>query len=256
VSEVYLSLEVPGDRLLLAIADEAALADSDLDELERRLLEGALPPEEQAALALTVARAGRAESGWALAEVRRRLASAQAELPAQAVALAVDLLAVPPPPRVERADSGYRYTDPATQTVLFLEDPIAAHWHQRGAWGPPLRPDPARPSWALRGAGQIDAAWSRLAQGDPVVVTFEPPRIGPPAAPLRLVLAGAARDPGLALTVRWSQVLSIGTMERGRRRSVAFELKGTPRVALPARPAVPEAELIALLSRLVEHAKR
>lgn len=256
MAEDQLVLEIPEQELWRAIAQEGALADADLDALERRLVDETEDPGIRAALALTIARAGRTHSGAALAQARRTLTSQQRPREALALGLALELLAIPPSPRVERADRGYRYTEPLTAHVLYVEDAVAAHWHRLDRWGPPLRPDPARSPWLAKGPGQVEAALERALAGETVMVVHQPRPFGAPEPPVRITRAGLARDARLTLRCRWSEVRSVGFVSRRRRRAVAFEARGEPVVILPERLSVPDDDLSALITRLIEVARR
>jgi hypothetical protein len=256
LAEAYLALDLPETDRWRAIAEEGSITDAQLDALEQRLLHDGLDPATQAAAALKIARAGRAQSGWALAEARARLIAQQKTLEAAVLALAIDLLAIPAHPRVERAESGYRYREATSGRVLYVEDPVAAHWHAIGVWGPPIRPDPTRAAHVLRGAIDVATEFGRIAAGDTAVVTFAGARFRAPEPAIRLTAAGMSRDPRLVLEVRWSQIRSVGSATRRRRRSVAFEVKGEPVVILPIESSIGADDLIALLDRLIAHARR
>lgn len=256
MTEAFVALDLPETELLRAIAEEGALTDRDLDELEDRLLHGSLEAAQRTALALTLARAGRASSGWALASSRSQLRAEGRALEAHLLTLAMELLAVPPSPRIDRAESGYRFTVPGEDVSLYVEDPVAAHWHRLGRWGPPIRPDPSRAPRVAR-AGETEALAEELDTGGTVLVSFAPSRWRARAEPaLRLVRAGLSRDPLLSISVRWSKVRSVGVVVRRGERRVAFELGDEPLVVLPPRPSIPPDELLALIARLVERARR
>lgn len=250
----YLALDVPDTHRLRAIAEEGAIADADLDELEHRLLHGELDPQQRAALALAIARAGRASSGSTLAAVRAKLAADGFALEASVLSLALELLAVPPSVRVERAESGYRFTDPRDGTSLFVEDPIAAHWHHQDRWGPPIRPDPTAKVIVARGNGEVDRLAEAIDRGEIVLIAFSPRFFQPPSPAVRMVRAGLSRDPRLSIATRWSEVRSVGVMEKGSEKAAAFET-AEGRVVFPPRAAIPVEELVALIARVVERAR-
>jgi hypothetical protein len=258
---IYVELDLSDVDRLRAVAEEGSMTDRDLDELEARLLAADAPgrlasdPSAAAALALQIARAGRPSSRRALETAHTHLVAAREATAARVLELALDLVERVPSSRVERAESGYRHHVPERPT-LFVEDPLAAYWHRRDRWGPPLRPDPSTPATFLAGPRQLERGARVIAEGGTALVTFAPPWWGRPERPLFLCRAGLARDVRLALDVRWSEVLSIGTLTRGARVHAAFEVAGHPRVVLPAAPSVPTDELVALLERLVEAARR
>lgn len=252
-SSRYFVCEIHEDARIRAIAEEASLRDRDLDEIEARLDSAAADPAELAALALTLGRAGRSSSVHALTKLARRLEAAGHQAEAQVVALAEALLARRPDPEaVTRADAGYRFEG---APPLYVDDPLAAHWHHRDKWGPPLRPDPAQ---LHRLAGPDDTAGPLLQvvrDGGVVVVCFERKPMVPPAPPLRIVLAGVSRDPGLRTLQRWARVTSVGTVRRWRRSHGAFEVTGDGVTVLPGKPRLPTAEVVELMGRLLEAAR-
>jgi hypothetical protein len=249
----YVAIELEADQRLRAVAEEAALRDADLDEIERRLERADLEPERQAALALALGRAGRAGSGAVLARVKTRLVASGRQLEAEVVALAIDLLPVPPSPRVERAESGYRYQKEALE--LYVEDAIAAHWHQIGRWGPPIRPDPSVAPIAISASWSADEVVNAIEEGGTAIVTFSPRLFGRPEPPVRLVRAGMSRTPALSIAARWSRVRSVGVIDGARERRAAFEIAGEPRIVLPARSSIPTDELVSIIARLVERSR-
>lgn len=251
----YLVREIPADALFGAIAEEASLRDADLDALEARLESSeATDPGELSAIALAVGRAGRRRSAGPLQRARARLESLGRPVEAQAVTLAMDLLRPRPlPARVSRADSGYVHRDITGGIELFVEDPVAAHWHAKGRWGPPLRPDLDRTPLAATSARGVDGLAAEALDGGLVVVCFKPRRLlGGPQAPLRLTRAGLARDPNLRTLVRWSQVRSVGVVVRGWTRSAAFEVEGEPLEILPPHPSLDVDALVELMTVLLE----
>jgi hypothetical protein len=256
VTDRYLVLEVPDDALITAIAEERSMIDADLDDLERRILSPSIDPQLASAIALTVARAGRGSSIETLRIVHARLLQQQRAIEASALLLARELCNVRPPPSVERAERGYRRTDVALGETLYVEDPLATHWHRQGRWGPPLRPDPDGVQHFLRGGEAIDEIASAIDDGAVAIVAFRAGRVlGRPHAALRLMRAGLARDVGLTTLVRWSNVSSVGMVERWRTRRVAFETGGGPLEILPSDPSLPADDLLALMTRLLKRAR-
>lgn len=251
----YLAVEIADDKLLTAIAEEDALIDATLDQLERDVVSPRTDAGRAAALALTIGRAGRPRSAAPLRAAIARLESAGQMLQAQAVALALELLPLRPE-IVERAERGYRRQDPITGAELFVEDPLAAHWHHEGRWGPPLRPDPDRKLVLARGDPPIDRLVSAVREGEIVLVTFQPDGVfRRPEPPLRLMRAGLSRTPSLDALTRWSEIVSVGAVERrwpDRRRRAAYEPKGGPELALPPHPSITTDSLIALMTRLLK----
>lgn len=154
---------------------------------------------------------------------------------ALAFALAVELLELVPR-GVEKADAGYRFV--IGDDVLYVEDPVAAHFHAAGRWGPALRPDPRAPTRLARGPLEpiVDAA----AAGETVVVTF---RGGRPA--LRVLRSGLTRDASLRSIVRWPSVTGLGRVGEG----VAYEVAGAP-TAVGVPDALSSDALLELLGRV------
>lgn len=252
--ERYLALEVPDEELLGSIAQEAALTDLGLDALEAQLTAPGLDPGEAAAVALTVGRAGRARSRTGLEALRAQLVAAGHEDEAWAVSLASALLAPRPGAVVERAEEGYRMTVGTTR--LYVEDPVAAYWHRRGRWGPPIRPDVDRPPTLLRGPGRVDAAMGQARDGAVLLVTFAPRRwLGAAEPPLRLCRAGLSRRPDLGGLVRWSEIGSLGRLEDDRGARVAWAGPDGAPVGLPERPSIPAEDLLTLMERLLKDAR-
>jgi hypothetical protein len=187
--------------------------------------------------------------------VHARLEAEQRALEASVLLLARELTNLRPPAHVERAERGYRRVDVAVGETLFVEDPIAAHWHRDGRWGPPLRPDLDRAPVLARPDHGVDALASIVRDGRIAIVTFRGPRIwGGPDPALRLVRAGLARDAALRSLVRWSDVTSVGAVDRWGVRRAAFESGGRLEV-LPPRPAISIDDLIALMTQLLKQAR-
>lgn len=263
MTATYVRLDFDEGRLLRSVAEEASITDADLDELEDRILHGALDPSVVASLALTIARAGRPKSIWALKSARSRLVASHRDTEVQVLDLALDLAASPPPARLERGESGYRWSPRsaapggAEAEPLYVEDPVAAYWHRRDRWGPPLRPDPARPPLVATAPGPIEPWLAEIEDGGTVLVCFRPAwPWTPPEPPLRLLRAGMARDAALNVRVRWSQVGSVGKVTRGRTARAAYEVHGEPRETLPREPAIGVDALVALMSKLVERSRQ
>ncbi len=241
----HLALEIPEDRLLFAIAEEAGLRDRDLDQIEATLA-AETDPARAHALALTLGRSGRASS-------RAVIERAARACPDGAFDLAIDLLDLRPA-RTERADRGYRFTA-APEAPLYVEDPLAAHWHGLNRWGPPIRPDPeARP--IVPDAGASLASLERAAlDGATIVWSFAPGPFERAHPALRLVLAGFARSPSLGDLVRWRDVASVGVLEQGRTRVIACARAGGEPIALGSRPRLGESRLLDLMGRLLRQSR-
>lgn len=251
-SSAYLSLRVPDDALLGAIAHETALSDAKLAGFVEAMTAEGADPAEAVALALTVGRAGHPGSAAALLALEARLAARELLAEAKAVRLARALLELRPPPSVSRGEEGYRFEE--ADGELWIADPVAAHWHRQGRWGPPLRPDPDRPQVVARGEGQVVTLFGRAMAGDTILVSFEPPRLAREVAPaLRLTRAGLSRHPALRELVRWSELRSVGRVE-GRGVAAYEPASGAP-VALPPRPSIPVEELVDLMGRLLERSR-
>jgi hypothetical protein len=255
VTSAYVAIEIPDDELIRAIAHEASFTDLDLDELEKRVLSPSIDPAEAAGLSLAIARAAAPSSLPVLKIVATRLLQETRPLESKALALALELALIRPPPHLERAERGYKRTGPSTGEVFFVEDPIAAHWHRLGRWGPPLRPDLDRaPLHAGPGIG-VDRVLAAIRDGAIAIVTFRAPRHAlTPHAPLRLLRAGLARDPSLATLVRWSAVSSVGSVGGRHGERAAFEKQGALEV-LPAEPSIGAEDLVALMTRLLQDAR-
>jgi hypothetical protein len=252
----YLSVEIASDRLLLAIAEEAALRDRDLDAIEHDLSAPNLDGGRAAALALTLGRAGRPTSRDVLAGLVLRLEQGGRTAEADATRLAIELLQLRPPPHVERADSGYRRSDPAGRgEELFVEDPIAAHWHHARRWGPPLRPDLDAPVIVAREAERVAEYLHDVREGRIVLVYFVPPHpFARPEPPLRLLRAGLTRDASLNTITRWSRIRSVGEAERRGTKRAAYE-RGDSLEVLPERASLPSDALIELMTVLLKDAR-
>lgn len=219
----HLALEIPDDQLVGAIAREQALSDATLDGMEAAL-QREPDPDRAAALALSVGRAGRRGSARVLAEVRGRLQAMGARDEALVLELSLELLCLRPGPQVEAAERGYRFHVPREKEPVYVEDPVAAHWHAANAWGPPLRPNLGRSARLF--LSDEDGPWAlrHAEEGGVVVVLLSGQTPGPAPAALRLTRAGYARDAGLRTLIRWSEVRGFGFMEAdGRARSVAVE---------------------------------
>lgn len=251
----YLVLEIPEEELLLAIAEDARLDDRALDALESELRDPGGDAGWAAAAALTIGRSGRRTSVGVLSALRQRLASSGHETEALAVALAIELLEPFPGKAVERADLGYRFVEPRSQEVVFVEDPIAAHWHAQGRWGPPIRPHHERAPKVLRPDLSLEQALAFARDGGILIVTFAPDWRGRPALPLRITKAGLARDPGLYALTRFSQLRSVGVVERWGRALLAYEPRGEVLVTLPPAQGWEAQALAELLGRLLNDAR-
>lgn len=246
-------MEIADDQRVGAIAQEEALVDSALDEMEQRLLEA--DPRESAALALTLARAGRKGSGASLARLRSRLLREHENDLAKAVLVAMELLPLRPGRKLERADSGYRWTDDATGEEIFVDDPLAAHWHALHRWGPALRPRIDAVGLFFGSDTAESEAMDAVRDGRVVLVTFESMNPARPHSALRMCKAGFARDAGLQTMTRWSELRSLGWMTDGNERLLAFEpLQGEPQ-ELPSRPSCGVESLLSLMNTIANIAR-
>lgn len=244
-----LAVEVAPDRLIGAIAEETAFDDRDLDAIEAELARPAIEAGAAASLALALGRAGRASSARPLGAVRARFAGTTE---AKAIGVAIELLAVDPPRWLERGDVGYRRVDPFTLEELFIEDPLAAHWHHLRRWGPPLRAEPSAPQFEATGLDAQGMA-ERVRAGEIARVTFEARSMfgGAIEPALRLTRAGLTRDASLRELVRWSAITSVGVVERRFSRRAAYEVAGGGLVTLSGRPGLPVEVLVDLMTRLL-----
>lgn len=254
-SSQYLVLEIPDEELLFAIAEDGRLDDRALDALESEIRDPGCDSGWAAAVALTIGRSGRGSSVGVLSALRQRLATSGHETEALAVALAIELLRPRPGSQVERADSGYRFVDAQSGQEVFVEDPIAAHWHRQGRWGPPIRPDHQRSLLVLKPQTELEGALAFAREGGIVLATVRPDWLGRPAAPLRITKAGLARDPQLSALTRFSRLRSVGVVERRGRSRLAYEPRGEALVVLPEAEAWPAAQLADLLGRLLNDAR-
>jgi hypothetical protein len=243
---VYLALELADDRRLGAVAAEWDLDDAALDALEDQLRTA---PEDQAASgALMLGRAGRSSSVEALRGLRARLSGPSA----RAIALAEDLLHLRPPKRLEQAESGYRWTDPSDEEVVFIEDDLAAHWHGLGRWGPPIRPWLDTPLVEVDEDADLERLLARAKEGRRLRLGFEREGLRRPPD-LVLTRAGFGRDLDCGDLTRWPEVTSLGFIE-GRRRRLAWSGADDRPHPLPARPRCGLEALEALFRRLRESA--
>lgn len=250
----YLALEVPEDQLLAYLAQEGGLTDVALDALEAQLHDSTLDPGEAAAIALTVGRAGREASRPVLRQLRTRLQAGGSPDEAEAVRLAEAVLHLRPAAFVERGDQGYRMVVDGHE--LFVEDPVAAHWHRAGRWGPPLRPFVQRPEVLARGEGRADEWYQVAADGRIVVVTFTPRRfVGAPEPALRLTQCGFSRHADLTQMVRWSEVESVGSLCRNDQQRVGYTRRGREAEGLPEHTSIPTHELLEIMERLLKRAR-
>lgn len=267
-SSHLLALELPEEALLMGIAREGSLGDADLDVLEATLLDPEVDPHEAAGAALALGRAGRRTSAEALSALAAAHRAAGRIALAEAARLALELLELPPPGWIERAESGYRRTDPDDGSVLYVEDPLAAYWHRRDRWGPPIRPRVEEPDVVAESdAGEDLAGWVDAAEEGRLVavrVAGEPsgrwlrdrlPALRRPEGRLYLTRAGWARTRSLEDLVRWSRLRSLGFVGRGRRRRVAYEVGEEAAVALPAPLDLAPGTLHALCAELAERAR-
>ncbi len=245
MASLYQSIEVDDAQLLLAIAQEAAIDDRDLDAIEAQL--PAASVEEALGLALTLGRAGRPSSRGSLQQLHDRIPDPGLRC---AIRLAMALLSTHPE-GVEQAESGYRFS--YGSDTLFLEDPLAAHWHGQGRWGPPLRPDLERAAHVAQFGGFTEALGAAL-EGRAVIVTFRREPWQPPVAPLRLSRCGFSRDPTFRAMVRWSQIRSLGKIE-GEPPKLACETSADAVIEFPENPSIPTAELSSLMERLLKQAR-
>lgn len=193
------------------------------------------PTDERAALALTLARAARARDRVLLARVAAE--SSGPEGLALHLASALGTLA---PLAVERADGGYRYRRGGE--TLYVEDPVAAHFHAAGRWGPPLRPNPDRSPRLARGAP--DALVREVLDGGVVVAPVRSEGMYLPA--LRILRAGITRDAALKSIVRWPDIAGFGRV--GDR--IAYEPRAGDPVLLGESPALGADGLLELLTRV------
>ncbi len=245
--DAYLSLEVPDDALVVTLAREAAVSDAVLASVTAEIGRSELDPGALAALALMAGRAGYGAARSAMRGQQDRLRELHPG-EARAFGLARALVELRPPPGVEAAESGYRFVD--EQGVLFVEDPIAAYWHHRGRWGPPLRPDVYRSGRHASGTGQVERCRGWAADGGVVVVTFKGAASNRPQPALRLCRAGFARDPAFRSLVRWSSLRSLGRYETAQGMTAAYQRGGEPPTALPLGPSIPPDDLLVLMEAL------
>ncbi|MEM9115474.1 MAG: hypothetical protein AAGD10_18110 [Myxococcota bacterium] len=239
---VYLALELADDRKLGAVAAEWDITDGVLDGLEATL--PSAPDDTAASAALVLGRAGRPSSAATLAALGRRMRGPNL----RAVALAQDLLRLEPPGRLERAEAGYRWTDPKDGEVVFVEDHLAAHWHELGRWGPPIRPWLEAPILSVDRDADVERSLAQAREGRRLRVCFAREGLRRPPD-LYLTRAGFGLDPKCAAHTRWSSVTSIGFLE-GRRRRMAWAGADERPRALPSSPLCGPAQFEALFRGL------
>lgn len=243
---VYLTLEIPDDERLLAIARETQINDPQLAGIAEVL--GQLDPEEGAAAALSLARAGDRRHRAVLRTYREALGAKGHDAEARAVRIGEGLIELRPPDWVERADLGYRMLDPHDGVSVFVEDPLAAHWHGQLRWGPGIRPDLERAPYLARPSDDASGLVARTEDGGVVLVCFHGRRRAPP---LRLTRAGFARDPALRGLTRWSTVRSLGRSGG----TLAYEVAGEPPVRLPQEAFLPVSLLEGFMARLLKRSR-
>lgn len=207
-----------------------------LDALAEELRTEDLTESERASLALTLARAGRPEDRLVL----DTLAEVAGPTTKSVLAMALALGQLRPPASLERADSGYRFETPGG--ALYVEDPVAAHFHAAGRWGPPLRPDPDRTKVATE--EDLSAAVGHALAGGVVIVPVRPPN-----AALRVMRAGITTDASLRAIVRWPAVKGLGVAE-GRRPEAAYELHPGVPEPVGSSPTMSATAVVTLLSRV------
>ena len=246
-SDAYFALEVPDDALIGSIAHEAALTDAALAGLTVELGRADRASADAASLALTLGRAGWRPAARCIAE-REAVAKAQSNPQARIYALAQALLHLRPSAEVEAAEVGYRFCDELG--VLYVEDPIAAHWHHAGRWGPPIRPDLRRSGRHASGPGRHERLVRWAADGGVVVVTFQPRGMSRPEPPLRLCKAGFARDVSFGDCVRWSSLRSMGRLVMDHGEVAAVQIRGEAPTSFPVHPSVPTDDLLVLMETL------
>ena len=218
----YMARELPESELLPTIIEEANFSDNKIRKLEGLLLlNEELDAGQRACFALTLGRCGWGRSEGALRQLGSSLIKNGHFVEAQAVRLAIQLLAhEPDPKKVERGEEGYQFREPG-EPVLFVEDPVAAHWHRQDRWGPPIRPARHLPEKSLSEfstpAHAIDAAMN----GEIVSVTGRKERW----LVTRAWLWSPSSD---APPFRWTRVRSMGRHGKSGNSAgvLAFESEG------------------------------
>jgi len=218
-----LAREIPETELLNAILEEGNLTDARILGIEAQLLsDDSLDVGQMACLCLVLGRAGWNRSEGILRQMERRFLKKNHGVEAQAARLSIVLLAsLPDARKLKRAEGGYLFHE-SGQPDLFVEDPLASHWHRQDRWGPPIRgnaPDQDLVSYdSSLGSKAVDAAMS----GHWIQIEGQ--------KGLWLVSrAGLRKSRNGAALIRWSRVRSIGEMgSNGGSRQLAVEVEGLP----------------------------
>ena len=242
----FVSRYVPSDELLPTIIEEANLDDNGIIEIERLLLtEPKLEPEVMASLCLVLGRCGWNRSRGTLRQMERKCEKMGRTVDAHVVRLALALLHESPDAAfVEKADEGYRYSEPGLP-ALFVSDPIAAHWHRQGRWGPAIRPRfemPTIPVDQELGVSKLaefvlDGRIVKIAVGDQVCAMTR----------AWIHLSGETVAP-----IRWNRVRSLGRISS----KLALKIEGCPILQVPVLQrdfALVEELFTSVLSRIKNH---
>lgn len=252
-SSRFVSRYVPSDELLPTIIEEANLDDDGIHEIERLLLtEPSLEPEVISSLCLVLGRCGWNRSQGTLRQIENKCKKMGRTVDAHVVRLAMALLSDSPETGfVERADEGYRYSEPGLP-ALFVSDPIAAHWHRQGRWGPAIRPRfdlPTIPAARDLGVSKLaefvlDGRIVKIARGDEVCTMTR----------AWIHLSGETLAP-----IRWNRVRSLGRISSvgAREGKLALEVEGCPVMQVPVLHedfGFIEELLKSVLSRIKNHA--
>jgi len=121
-----------------------------------------------------------------------------------------------------------------------------------GRWGPPIRPDLDRPPRLFGPRADDDPIGAFAAEGGVVVVPFSAsPYWRPAPTAVRVTRAGFARDAALVTLTRWADLASLGWIEHGMHRNLAYEVRGESERGLPPSPICGEDRLMALFERLL-----
>jgi hypothetical protein len=252
---LYFSVDVPDAEIIWAIGKEAALDDAAIDSIEAGLRDSEASLAALAASALVLGRCGRKSSKPCL-EALRLTRFAESQDQAAVLILAAALIDWRPRPWVERADSGYR-VKMSDGRDLFVEDPLAAHWHHAHRWGPPIRPRIDAPFQVVSHPDELDDAVCHALDGGVVVVALRERELwsvrGARSA-LYISKAGFAYRPDLSDLIRWSQLSSLGSCAHLFGSRIAYRLRNGRLVKIPERSFLPTDMLLAMMTQVMKGA--
>lgn len=225
----FVSRSVPSDELLPTIIEEANLDDDGIFGIEHLLLTSAeLEPEVLLSLCLVLGRCGWNRSEGTLRQMERKYQNSGKEIDAHVVRLALALLDESPGAQnVEQADEGYRFSESGSPT-LFVSDPIAAHWHRQGRWGPPIRPRFDAPVVTLEWPFEVSRTTELILDGRIVEISRDDSYCALTRAWFRMGANSLSR-------IRWNRVRSLGRIRSTKTQTehLALEVEGSPIIQVP-----------------------